>query len=928
MGAAPSCCDYCAAKLAAHSGRDEILEEASEPPEPSGSLVYIEHDAATPSKDGSTTEASLRRGSCTRCVKDISVLRTAGVGIVAVLPDQLDKTKLATFREALHCQGIDTSSWGLNGAKSVEHLFWEAYQQCGCLLTGVNELGKLKRVTRIVKIKLISEIYGVDHTLFSRMQFMHDGQNVQRKQVLLRKLKWENRTDEDVQCNESFYAEACPHTEDLRQGCRKALQERLGLPLKWQQQHLQEEPHKYAYHTEDNVESDGYPGLLTLYCIHQVSFRVMDPEHCQCLGLPQGQEFATSEGDFNFNAQHCEDGLPIGSQLNIWMWAREQQSSPAPGAKSGAGGKTTLPAASAAPKAPAPTKSWETELRLIKRVPLPVLSAQALERVRDRLNVKLLHPPSGALWAALDGQKTDWSVVKRMARSIMDPKYSLSQFNKDLVAFPELNLYLLEEDSGSDQHVVQDVTSSGRTKGDEYQRTVGAFFAIYWLMRLEVDGKDGFSFGVDDKWAPMKPSGSDDRRLYPADKRINFHASGKWDYFKRLLTNAGLIERKKWGICKVNEKRMVSLLSLTAIHDIMKMDLLLPEVQVAHAPYHGYAKEDRIGDHDTALAYVMEHFPEMLPSFRGLDPDERHSVRFTQCNLCFNHGWFVQAEAPPGAIFTKFRQCLIRDHMSKIGSRDVSLYFVHWLTDLAGAEPTPLGGCEKFVVKFPLPVLNSFLRSFEFVERIVDHTETEVMEEYLKVRWVEHVPSPGPVPTGESAIALMRLLCMAQMSAPPVLKVYPELSEDDQAVLNSEMALTGCVGQSYSSDLIPKDVRDHPKGPAFLIYYGPAFLQNLGNDQAVFRLSVLAEVYRCARQLWPASIAKVASSVTVRIDTIKALSTNDLLQVIKQGDLWLLVKHNDSEAFIERSSKKKLNKFIANGQSIQILDLSYLQPTY
>ena len=28
------------------------------------------------------------------------------------------------------------------------------------------------------------------------------------------------------------------------------------------------------------------------------------------------------------------------------------------------------------------------------------------------------------------------------------------------------------------------------------------------------------------------------------------------------------------------------------------------------------------------------------------------------------------------------------------------------LTDLAGAEPTPLGGCEKFVTKFPLNVLN------------------------------------------------------------------------------------------------------------------------------------------------------------------------------------------------------------------------------
>ena len=32
--------------------------------------------------------------------------------------------------------------------------------------------------------------------------------------------------------------------------------------------------------------------------------------------------------------------------------------------------------------------------------------------------------------------------------------------------------------------------------------TIGAFFAIYWLMRLRCDGKEGFSFGVDKDWAP------------------------------------------------------------------------------------------------------------------------------------------------------------------------------------------------------------------------------------------------------------------------------------------------------------------------------------------------------------------------------------------------------------------------------------------
>jgi len=246
------------------------------------------------------------------------------------------------------------------------------------------------------------------------------------------------------------------------------------------------------------------------------------------------------------------------------------------------------------------------------------------------------------------------------------------------------------------------------------------------------------------------------------------------------------------------------------------------------------------------------------------------------------------------------------------------------LTDLAGAEPTPLGGCEKFVTNFPLEVLNSFLRSFEYVQRITDHTETEVMEEYLKIRWAEHTPSVGPVPTGDSAIAKMRILCMAQMKAERCLQGFDELSEDDRELLNVEMSRTGTLCQCYSKDLVPQEVSTSPAGPAFLVYYGPAFLQNLGQDNPALRLSILAEVYRRARELWPVNVAKAAQNVIIRVDMIKSLSTAQILDAMGKGDVWLMMKHNESEAFIERCSQRKLNKLIATGHHIQILDL--IQP--
>ena len=41
-----------------------------------------------------------------------------------------------------------------------------------------------------------------------------------------------------------------------------------------------------------------------------------------------------------------------------------------------------------------------------------------------------------------------------------------------------------------------------------------------------------------------------------------------------------------------------------------------PLGQAEHAPYHGYMVGDTIGDHDHALSYIMDYYPDMLPSFK------------------------------------------------------------------------------------------------------------------------------------------------------------------------------------------------------------------------------------------------------------------------------------------------------------------------
>jgi len=119
----------------------------------------------------------------------------------------------------------------------------------------------------------------------------------------------------------------------------------------------------------------------------------------------------------------------------------------------------------------------------------------------------------------------------------------------------------------------------------------------------------------------------------------------------------------------------------------------------------------------------------------------------------------------------------------KANAADIALYFVHWLTDLAGACPSPLDGCEKFVLQFPQPVLQSFIRSFSIIHRLAHLSETQVMEEYLVERWKE-VPELGPVPADGSAIAQMRLVAQVQTLGKQiaVLDAYKALKAEHKQV--------------------------------------------------------------------------------------------------------------------------------------------------
>merc|ERR1719291_21604 len=444
---------------------------------------------------------------------------------------------------------------------------------------------------------------------------------------------------------------------------------------------------------------------------------------------------------------------------------------------------------------------------------------------------------------------------------------------------------------------------------DEYQRTLGAMFSFFWLMRLHLDGSQSFCFGLDESWkARTKPFDDSQAALDEWDRRSAFHRDAEWASLEQLVVNAGLLEEATAGAAdfsrkrsflalaskkakdtrRHNEDRTLGMLVLTAIHDIMKTVQLLPTVSRKHVTgsFRGYKVGEVINDHDAALAYVLEYYPNVLPSFAALPREQQDSVKFTQSKMEYNMGWLVQAEAPPGALFRKLRRVVASGQASP---QDLAFYFTHWFTDLAGAEPFPQEGCEKFVLRFPKAVLNQFLLSFSVVQSIgvPGTTETRVLEDYLVWRWDNHKPPLGPAAHGAGAIAKMRLVTMSQGDSLRVLSSFDWLPAGDRAVLSRELSLMGCRGQAFWREGCQQGDASNSEGPAILVYYAPALMQKAGREDPLGAMRLLAEVFRQAREIWPLTPAAADDTVTVRIDTLKELLVGE---IIKAQAAWVLEK--------------------------------------
>ncbi|CAE7153701.1 MAP3K3, partial [Symbiodinium necroappetens] len=727
--------------------------------------------------------------------------------------------------------------------QSFAELYDEVYTNRLSELQEANN--ELLRTVRIVKVWLSADILSCRH-------------------VLVMKTKQQRRRTVEVPGVRalSMRMRASQTWDDA---AREVLFSKLGIEEEWMREGMSV---TLADQFQEVELSQSFPGLKTVYVITEILCEVLnahDPRW-QIIGLPGGV-------DFTFARQR-----PVGQSGDIdtviirWGWtnAHDVEYQIALQGHRFLGKQPSLFDKSAG-------------VEVMQNISNKVLAPEPLPVGRgDELLIKRI----------LEGRTTDWVRARRAAAEIRNPNYSTKDFYADIsAAFPELRLYRVERDSGK---VKLGSTSASRTSDDEYQRTIGALFCIFWMMRLHLDGKECFCFGLDADWKPCRADSFPEVREAEFRKRKAFYDNTNWFAMEELLVGAGLLNQDR---ITYDVDRALTMLVLMSIHDIMKLDLLRP---IATEDFRGYEAGDPISDHDVALSYVLERYPKALPSFAGLSHEQQSSIKFAHCKLEYNMGWLVQAEAPPGALFSSFREVVLSgEAKGSQAASDIAFYFCHWFADLAGAEASPMQGCEKFVLKFPQHVLGNFLNSFPVVWQLGPKTETEVYEDYLLWRWSQ-LGLSGAAPTGTGAVAQIRLAMMAQGDSAEVVKQFHRLSPSDLTVLSSELALTGCTSQKFRMESTMES-----RGPALLLYYAPALMQKAGRTAPFQAMHILAEVFRKARALWPLSSADADKTVVVRIDVLKDLEAS---AIVGTEGIFVLSKNSARDGQVRTMSPEELSR--------------------
>lgn len=189
----------------------------------------------------------------------------------------------------LKANGVEIKAFGSEESRGLEELVWELQVERSVSLE-LDGKGCIRRAVEIVKAWIIADAGPDDKGETSPHVLMDMSRN-------------------------SPFARKLGAGESWEEALQRALTEQMGLTAAQQERHFRVQPSTYMLSHEERMghARGGFPGLRSLYHVHEVDVHVVDPSDPELafMGLPKCANFSTV---LNFNPL-------LGSEVKKWDWS-------------------------------------------------------------------------------------------------------------------------------------------------------------------------------------------------------------------------------------------------------------------------------------------------------------------------------------------------------------------------------------------------------------------------------------------------------------------------------------------------------------------------------------------------------------------------------------------------------------------------------
>ena len=253
-----------------------------------------------------------------------------------------------------------------------------------------------------------------------------------------------------------------------------------------------------------------------------------------------------------------------------------------------------------------------------------------------------------------------------------------------------------------------------------------------------------------------------------------------------------------------------TILAYTMINDLGKIKEFVENIETITGK--------QVKDHDEALLIALKTIPEKIPSFERLSKNNQNDI-INALDADFNLGQFVQGECLPANL----------SKIKTIGTRAMDLYLAHMFYDVAGAagHVAPKGS-----LVMNDNVFNSYKQGIDSIRENVLNGEKEIYDSLLQKKAQDYnLPMNSDY---EKAIVRLALMSRAYTpkDAQEIKEAFSQLSKDEQ------------------QNLVEGLSKDGISNKGILLYYSPAFIQNMINSTSDSKIEMLSKAYRVMSKIY------------------------------------------------------------------------------